>query len=124
MIRGNVVGMNSHRADWSQEDSTKPDFIKNKPDVATEAYVDSKHLSGTVSLPASGWADLAQTVAVPGILATDNPHYTVVYGSSREAEKEAFALVDQLETTAGAFVFTCFSEAPTIDLTIGWEVNR
>ena len=93
-------------------------------------YVDNKvagtRLYGTVPL-SSTWTNKAQTVDVSGILASDMPHWGVVYSSgasTREAEKEAFALVDVLETAAGKFTFRCFGDVPTVALTIQWEVNR
>lgn len=85
------------------------------------------HMTAEVALPASGWSDAApftQTVNVEGILATDMPHYGVLYSENREAEKEAFALVDQLDTSEGSVTFTCFEEKPEADLTIQMEVNR
>lgn len=33
-IMGNVVGLAPPRADWAQEDSTRGDYIRNKPDFA------------------------------------------------------------------------------------------
>lgn len=90
-------------------------------------YVDGKHKSGTITLTASGWSNGVQTVDVSGILATDMPHWGVVYSSgasTREAEKEAFALVDELETSAGKFTFRCFGDVPAVALNIQWEVNR
>ena len=93
-------------------------------DAATKAYVDGKRLSGTVSLAATGWSDGVQTVDVSGILASDMPHWGVVYGTNREAEKEAFALVDVLETSAGKFTFRCFGAVPKVALNIQWEVDR
>ena len=100
-------------------------------DGATKGYVDGKHLSATVSLPAASWAGDAapytQTVAVPGMLEADRPHYGVVYSGTAEekaAQKEGFSLVDDLDTAAGSVTFTCFEEKPTVGLTIQLEVNR
>lgn len=92
--------------------------------VATTAYVDGKRIKGTCTLTASGWSGGAQDVSVSGILASDMPHWGVVYGTNKEAEKEAFALVDELETYAGKFTFRCFGDVPTVNLNIQWEVNR
>lgn len=132
MIQGNVIGMNSHRADWSQTDATKPDFIKNKPDFATVNYVDGKHLLKTVNVPASGWKEsgaggYTQGITVAGILPTDTPHYGVVLSGTTEdmiAQRDAFALIDDLDTANSVITLTCLEEKPEIDLTIQLEVNR
>lgn len=90
-------------------------------------YVDGKHKYGTVTLAASDWSSGVQEVSISGILSSDMPHWCVVYSSNpstREAEKEAFALVDSLETSAGKFTFKCFGDVPTVTLNIQWEVNR
>lgn len=90
-------------------------------------YVDAKHLTAEVTLAATGWTDAApytQTVRLERILATDRPHFGAVYTENREAEKDAFALVDQLDTADGTVTFTCFEEKPVADLTIQMEVNR
>lgn len=172
-IQGNIFSTTHPQADYSQTDSTRADFIKNKPDAAiakaqntadsakktaeaafpktggeftgavkvqnpkedsnpaTKKYVDDEvsktHIAASVALPASGWsanAPYVQAVAVADILATDRPHYGVVYTDNREAEKAAFAAVDDLDTADGSVTFTCFEEKPEADLTIQLEVNR
>ena len=97
--------------------------VKVGSDVATTAYVDGKRLSGTVPLSTT-WTNKEQEVTVSEILASDMPHWGIVYGTNKEAEKEAFALIDELETQAGKFVFRCFGDVPSVALTIQWEVNR
>lgn len=92
--------------------------------AASKGYVDGRHLSGEVILPANGWVGGIQEVAVAGILEADRPHWGIVYGQSPAAEKEAFSLVDELETQDGEFIFRCFEDVPETDLTIQWEVNR
>ena len=94
---------------------------------ATKCYVDGKHMRAEVTLTALGWSENApytQTISVEGILATDQPHYGVIYTENWEAQKEAFALVDQLETAEGSVTFTCFEDKPEADLTLQMEVNR
>ena len=84
-------------------------------------------LRGTVTLLTSGWSDSSpyvQSVSYNGILSTDNPHYGVVYSDNRDAEKESFALIDELTTSANLLTFSCFDEKPSADLTIILEVNR
>lgn len=93
--------------------------------------IDNTHLSKTVTATVAGWtgdsAPYTQTIAVEGVMETDNPHYCVVYSEdadTRQAEKEAFSLVDELETADGSITFTCFEDKPEVDLNIQLEVNR
>ena len=94
-------------------------------------YSDDKHLEKSVTLTVDGWtgddAPYTQTVSVNGILADDDPHYAVVYSGDLEAklkQKEAFAMVDDMETAAGSVTFTCLEDKPEVDLLIQMEVNR
>ena len=95
-----------------------------------ESYADSLHKSFTVALAAQNWSEATpyrQTVAAAGILATDTPHWSVVYSADPDlalSEKEAFALVDDLDTEDGSLTFTCFEAVPEVDLNIQLEVNR
>lgn len=106
-------------------------------DAANKKYVDecsvSKKFSTEVTLSKNSWASTTgdapytQSIDVADILSTDTPHYSVVYSDNVEtakAEKEAFALVDDLDAEPGKLTFTCFEERPEIDLTIQLEVNR
>lgn len=95
---------------------------------ATKGYVDRKHFTAVVDLSASGWsggAPAVQEISLDGIVSTDNPHYGIVYSVGNvEAEKEAFAMVDELETAAGKLIFRCYGDIPAIDLRVQLEVNR
>lgn len=95
---------------------------------AAKDYADSLHFFIGAFLPATGWSESApytQTVAAAGIVETDRPIWGVVYSENNAiAEKEAFALVDDLDTADGSITFTCFEEKPEADLTIQLEVNR
>ena len=72
-------------------------------------------------------APYTQTVSVAGILATDQPHISVVFSSNNttaQAEEEAFAKIGKVESAAGSLTFTCFTDKPTIALTLTAEVIR
>ncbi len=110
---------------------------EEEDDAANKKYVDSKAGSMTlnfeVTLSKESWATTTgdapytQSIDLADILSTDKPHYSVVYSDNVEtakAEKEAFALVDDLDTDAGRLTFTAFDERPEVDLTIQMEVNR
>lgn len=176
IIRGNTVGTTAMPPDYSQTDSAKADYIRNKPDAdirkaqstadsakeiaeaalprdggtmngalnvlepveeknaASKGYVDTKvagiHLAAEVTLTAAGWSEAApytQTVNVDGILASDRAHWGVVYSGDADAklaQKEAFTMVDDLDSADGQVTFTCFEEKPEVDLTVQLEVNR
>lgn len=102
-------------------------------DAVNKEYVDSKRLVFEVTLNKSAWATttgeapFTQRVSVAEIMASDVPHYGVVYSDNVDTAKEertAFGLVDDLETEDGAVVFTCFDDRPTVTLTIQMEVYR
>lgn len=110
---------------------------EEEDDAVNKKYVDSKSGSKTyafeVTLSKSNWATTSgdapytQSIDVADILSTDKPHYSVVYTDNVEtakAEKDAFALVDDLDTSAGKVTFTAFEERPEVDLSIQLEVNR
>lgn len=99
-------------------------------DAVCKKFVESKHFFRTVSLPASGWSGsgpYTQAVTVDGILKTDEPHWGLVRSgdaAAKLAQKDAFAIVDELDTADGSVTFTCDEEKPEVDLIIQLEVNR
>ena len=130
-IYGNVIGNPGPRPDWAQEDSTAPDFIKNKPPIVSPEELEKRHLVLMVDVPASAWSlnggVYTQALLAAGISGNDHPIFSVVYTGTAEekkAQKEAFALVDDLDSGEDSIVLTCFEEAPKMDLTIMLEVNR
>ena len=138
-IFGNMAGSPQVKANWNQDDPAKADYIEGKAALRQEIlaaaqgakdYADGLRLLKTVTLAAGGWSASSpykQTVAVEGILATDTPHWSVVYSSAVAtalAQKEAFAVVDDLDTANGSVTFTCFEEKPAVNLTVQLEVNR
>ena len=101
-------------------------------DAASKSYVDGKHFVVKVNLPSSGWsgeAPYTQTVSVPGILATDTPHfgnvsYTSDNTSGKIKRRNSFAMIDDLDTADGSVTFTCFEQKPPLSVTVQLEVNR
>lgn len=135
-IYGTLAGSLCVKANWNQNDPAGADYIEGKDTLRQEIqtaaqgakdYASQLHLFRNVTLAANGWSEAApytQTIAVDGILETDRPHYGVVYSENATAQKEAFAMVDDLDTANGSLTFTCFEEKPEVDLTIQLEVNR
>lgn len=59
VVLGNMVATNTPRADYSQTDETKADFIRNKPDVAiqkAQSTADGAKKTAEDALPKSGGA--------------------------------------------------------------------
>ena len=94
-------------------------------------YTDSKRKVFNTTLTTNDWegdsAPYTQTIGIEGILETDRPHYSAVYDADQEirlAQKEAFAMVDDLDTADGSVTFTCFEDKPGVNIPIQMEVNR
>lgn len=98
--------------------------------AANRSYVDGKRKLFSVTLLAANWngeGPYTQTVAVMGILSSDMPHYGAVYSADPEArlaQKEAFAMVDDLYTASDSVTVVCFEDRPGVDLSIQMEVLR
>ena len=99
--------------------------------AANKGYVDEKRKVFATTLTANDWegdaAPYIQRIGIEGILSTDRPHYSPVYDADQEtrlAQKEAFAMVDDLDTEDGAVIFTCFDDKPDVNIPIQMEVNR
>lgn len=103
----------------------------NDGDVVHKKYVDEKRKLFNCVLTVNDWvgdkAPYTQTIGIEGILGTDRPHYGPVYSENTEtalAEKEAWALVDDLDTADGSVTFTCFDDKPEVNVAIQMEVHR
>lgn len=99
--------------------------------AANKGYVDGKRIVFTTTLTANDWegeeAPYTQSIGIEGILSTDRPHYSAVYDedhATRLAQKEAFTMVDDLDTADGIVTFTCFDEKPSVNIPIQMEVHR
>lgn len=72
-------------------------------------------------------APYTQSVAVEGILATDNPHIVPIYSDTLTtaiAEQEAWNCVSKAETAVDTITFTCFADKPTAAVSLQVEVIR
>lgn len=92
--------------------------------------LDDRYWSDRVVLTADGWTGAGpytQTISAAGMRYADKPHWGVVYSGDAKtklSQKEAFAMVDDLDSADGQVTFTCFEEKPDVDLTVQLEVNR
>ena len=100
-------------------------------DAVHKKYVDEKLQTFTVVLTVNDWtgsvAPFKQTIGIEGILGTDRPHYGPVYSedtTTMQAEKEAWMLVDDLDTADGSVTFTCLDYKPETNVTVQMEVHR
>ena len=115
-------------------DPTEESQVANKRYVDAakadaKAYTDSKRKTWTATITTtwSGSGPYTQSVAVPGILASDMPHITPIYSSDNAtalAQKEAWACVSKAVTAANAITFSCFEDKPATAIPIQIEVIR
>lgn len=71
--------------------------------------------------------EYTQTVAVTGILASDNPIVDVVLDSSKDValqQLETWSYISKIETADGSITVTCFEDAPTVAIPIQLKVVR
>ena len=72
-------------------------------------------------------APYTQSVVVTGMLATDKPHISPVYSSTVStalAQREAWGLVCDADSSTSKLTFSCFEEKPTVAIPIQIEVIR
>lgn len=95
--------------------------INSELSTKAERYIYNSTLNTTWSGSA---APYTQTIAISGILSTDTPHITPVYGSNIEDEIQAWSLVTRATTANGSITFYCYGDKPTISLNLQIEVIR
>lgn len=125
------INMNGNSLSGIKTPETADDAAnKGYVESYVNSYVDSKHFFRDVTLTVAGWSAAApytQTVTAQGITEEDRPIYGVALSADAAtamAEKEAFAMVDDMDTSAGVVTFTCLEEKPAVALNIQMEVNR
>ena len=83
-----------------------------------------------VSLPASGWDDNSQTVALNGVTDTDVVYCVNILSGTQEEMQEqmrGYLCLDPqigVQSQANSLVFTCTNKVPTVDLVIQVEWVR
>lgn len=99
--------------------------------AANKGYVDGRRKVFLATLTVNDWvgdaAPYTQSIGIEGILSTDTPHYGVRYDEDQELrlqQKEAFTLVDDLDTADGSITVTCFEDKPEVNIPIQMEVMR
>ena len=102
---------------------------------ALNTKIDSKNLKYfEIQLPVSGWsgdAPSVQTAVASGITAEWKPLDPVLLSSgdwaADELKREAFSLIDIVETGSDEMTFSCYGGAPESDISIGvyvyWETT-
>ena len=83
-----------------------------------------------VSLPATGWDDNSQTVALNGVTDTDVVYcVNILSGTQEEMQEQVrdYLYLDPqigVQSQANSLVFTCTNKVPTVDLVIQVEWVR
>lgn len=143
---GNFVGI--VRGDSAQNDSSKPDYIRNKPyeingdkavfnkiisglpvptdsaDATNKEYVDSRHINGQITLTPGGWSNNTQTVSFPGVTADTSK--TDIYASPAPADDNYAAYVENgvrpYSQGDGTITFKC-EDVPSVNVYVNVSVE-
>lgn len=99
-------------------------------DAANKQYVDDQHFFRNVTI-STVWngsePPYTQTVAVEGVLETDNPHVMPVYSdniATADAQQEAWSMIDRGKPGNGTITFRAKADKPTTNIPLIVEVNR
>ena len=101
-------------------------------ELAAEVAGKASTAGYTATLLGTGWSTgvpHTQTVAVEGILATDNPFVDVdmsgaTTGAAGTALSDAWTLVGRVEAGAGSITAYCYDDAPAVDIPLILKVVR
>lgn len=120
----NMVSIANDASEPGEAIPSDADLLDGHPAsyFATSEHTHTSYYSSTLS--SSGWSSSApytQTVAVAGILASDNPIIDVVLSddaSTAQSQLEAWGEVNRIITSDGNITAYCYEKVPTIDLPI------
>jgi hypothetical protein len=86
------------------------------------------------TVPASGWVQTetgryTQTIAIGGITSNSMCYHldldmTSVTEDTITTIKEAWSFIDNAETAGNGILLTCFTQAPTVDLSLIVDVQK
>ena len=100
-------------------------------DAANKKYADSKAttktFTATLSTTWSGSGPYTQTVAVAGLLSSDNPMVDAVLSdtaATAKAQRDAWALVDRITTAANSITAYAYDKKPATAIPIQLKVVR
>lgn len=101
-------------------------------ELAAEVAGKASTAGYTATLLGAGWSagvPHTQTVAVEGMLATDNPFVDVdmsgaTTGAAGTALSDAWTLVGRVEAGAGSITAYCYDDAPAVDIPLILKVVR
>lgn len=111
------------------ETFTKRGFAADSAAVGNALNTKAETASYKTTLPASGWsgsAPFTQSVAVAGILSSDEPFVDVFLEgvSDGTAILEAWSAVGRISAADDTITAYCYEEAPTVDIPIILKVVR
>lgn len=115
---------------WYTKEEVDALFEENK--VTPEEIGAARTSTHVATFAADGWsaeAPFTQTVSVEGIRSTDNPFVDIILSGVETEEEsaaimESWCMVGRITTANGSVTATCFSEVPTVEITVQLKVVR
>ena len=126
------TGINAERLNHMEEGIANAMTAEAGEQMMQEVAGKASTAGYTATLLGAGWSagvPHTQTVAVEGILATDNPFVDVdmsgaTTGAAGTALSDAWTLVGRVEAGAGSITAYCYDDAPAVDIPLILKVVR
>lgn len=133
-IIGNTTSTPNPQPNWTQTDSTKADYIKNKPDILTEEDIieiignnggggggsggsSAVCTTETITLDTDAWVDLTYAYSFPGMTA-DALVEVAIAADPAMMEEACRCGVYCAEQGENVLTFKAMYERPTIDINV------